>query len=227
MGRASTAAAAPKKPAPKRARERKKGNGADVAPPASTLTPLWTDGEVDPRELTEDPRNPRDHSLEQVAQLIHNIGEFGFTNPVLATHDGMIIAGHARQRAALEMGLARVPVRRRSSAHPLSEAQRTLLVIADNQLALNATWNEARLAELLGELRIADADLTLIGFTEEQLATFLDGWRADVHLGEKHGEHLESIPGRIVIIVAKEDTDVARKVIEAALADNDIKYEAR
>ena len=39
-------------------------------------------------------RNSRTHSDAQVAQIAASIAEFGFTNPILAGSDGVIVAGH-------------------------------------------------------------------------------------------------------------------------------------
>ena len=41
-------------------------------------------------------RNARTHSEDQVAQIAASIVEFGFTNPILAGSDGVIVAGHGR-----------------------------------------------------------------------------------------------------------------------------------
>jgi hypothetical protein len=41
-------------------------------------------------------RNARTHSDDQVAQIAASIAEFGFTNPILAGSDGIIVAGHGR-----------------------------------------------------------------------------------------------------------------------------------
>ena len=41
-------------------------------------------------------RNARTHSDAQVAQIAASIAEFGFTNPILAGSDGVIVAGHGR-----------------------------------------------------------------------------------------------------------------------------------
>ena len=45
-------------------------------------------------------RNARTHSDEQVAQIAASIAEFGFTNPILAGSDGIIVAGRNLRRAA-------------------------------------------------------------------------------------------------------------------------------
>ena len=54
-------------------------------------------------------RNARTHSEEQVAQIAASIVEFGFTNPILAGSDGVIVAGHGRLAAARKLGLQQVP----------------------------------------------------------------------------------------------------------------------
>jgi ParB-like chromosome segregation protein Spo0J len=54
--------------------------------------------------------NARTHSDEQVAQIAASIAESGWTNPILAGSDGIIIAGHARLLAARKLGMAEVPV---------------------------------------------------------------------------------------------------------------------
>lgn len=120
--------------------------------------------------LTPYARNARTHSPEQVAQIAASIREFGFTNPVLIDADGGIIAGHGRVMAANRLGLADVPCIR--LAH-LSDAQRRAYVIADNQLALNAGWDEAHLAVEIGELKALDFDLDLTGLGMEEIDRLL------------------------------------------------------
>lgn len=111
-------------------------------------------------------RNSRTHSDEQVAQIAASIREFGFTNPVLVDEADGIIAGHGRVLAARKLSLTEVPCIRLSH---LTEAQKRLYVIADNKLALNAGWDDELLALELGELGEAGLDLTLTGFTQNEL----------------------------------------------------------
>ena len=79
-------------------------------------------------------RNARTHSKQQIRQIADSIKKFGFTNPVLISDDGEIIAGHGRVEAAKLIGLRIVPAVRLSH---LDAAQRRAYVIADNKLALN------------------------------------------------------------------------------------------
>ena len=49
-------------------------------------------------------RNARTHSDDQVAQIAASIAEFGFTNPILAGSDGIIVAGHGDAIADGDVG---------------------------------------------------------------------------------------------------------------------------
>src|SRR5216683_4955500 len=88
-------------------------------------------------------RNPRTHSDAQVAQIAGSIREFGFNNPILVDTQSGIIAGHGRLLAARKLQLNEVPV---IVLDHLSEAQKRAYIIADNQLALNAGWDDTLLA---------------------------------------------------------------------------------
>ena len=114
--------------------------------------------------------NPRTHSPEQIAQLAAAIQEWGWTNPILVGAQGDVIAGHARLRAARQLGMHEVPV---IVLRHLTETQRRALVIADNQLALNAGWDEELLRQELAALQEEDFDLRLIGCEDEELARLL------------------------------------------------------
>ena len=96
-------------------------------------------------------RNARTHSEDQVAQIAGSIAEFGFVNPVLVGDDGVLVAGHGRVMAARKLGLTEVPVIVLSH---LTLTQRRALMIADNQIATNAGWNEEMLAAELAALRM-------------------------------------------------------------------------
>lgn len=115
-------------------------------------------------------RNPRTHSEAQVAQIAASIAEFGFTAPILAGSDGVIVAGHGRLAAARKLGLATVPV---VVLDHLTPIQRRALVIADNKIAENAGWDEELLRMELAELQEADFDLALTGFDADMLADLL------------------------------------------------------
>ena len=117
-------------------------------------------------------RNARTHSETQIAQIAASIAEFGFTAPILAGSDGVIVAGHGRLAAARKLGLASVPV---VVLEHLTPTQRRALVIADNKIAENAGWDEELLRLELAELQEADFDLALTGFDADELLEIMAG----------------------------------------------------
>jgi DNA modification methylase len=117
-------------------------------------------------------RNARTHSPEQIRQIQRSIGEFGWTNPILVDEAGVIIAGHGRLEAAKLAGLASVPT---ITLTGLSGPQKRALALADNKLALNAGWSDEILRLELGELGLDGFDLSMIGFSPDELAAlFVD-----------------------------------------------------
>ena len=126
-------------------------------------------------------RNSRTHSKDQVAQIAASIREFGWTNPILVDGDGTIIAGHGRVMAARKLGETEVPC---IELGHLTEAQKRAYVIADNQLALKAGWDEDFLAEELEALMGLEPgfDLSLTGFSIPEIDGLIAG-----HKPEKPG----------------------------------------
>jgi DNA modification methylase len=114
--------------------------------------------------------NSRTHSTDQVKQISNSIKEFGFTNPLLIDKNKEIIAGHGRLMAAKQLGLSKVPCIELSN---LSEKQKKAYVIADNQLALNAGWNESILSMEIGDLSDNNFDISLLGFNDLDLNGYL------------------------------------------------------
>src|ERR1700712_1586861 len=120
--------------------------------------------------LVPSARNARTHSDAQVAQIAASIAEWGWTMPVLVDEAGGLIAGHGRVLAARKLGIIEVPV---MVAHGWSEAQKRGYLLADNKLALNAGWDDELLRVELSDLRDLGADLSLTGFSNDELASLL------------------------------------------------------
>lgn len=115
-------------------------------------------------------RNPRTHSDAQIAQIAASIAEFGFNNPILVDTKAGIIAGHGRLLAARKLQLKEVPV---IVLDHLTETQKRAYILADNQLALNAGWDEQLLRSELAALQDEDFSLELIGLYDDELARLL------------------------------------------------------
>ena len=115
-------------------------------------------------------RNARTHSKEQIAQLRASLREFGFVSPAVIDADYNILVGHGRVTAAREEGYETVPC---VFAENLTEAQKRAYILADNQLALNAGWDEEMLSVELSDLQDQSFDLSLLGFDAGELDKLL------------------------------------------------------
>jgi len=134
-------------------------------------------------------RNARTHSEAQIAQIAASIVEFGFTNPILAGSDGVIVAGHGRLAAAQKLGLDSVPV---VVLDHLTQTQRRALVIADNRIAENAGWDDAMLRIELAALSEDDFDVALTGFDADALADLMAGEEPD-HEGQSDEDEVPEL----------------------------------
>ena len=135
-------------------------------------------------------RNARTHSKKQIRQIAASIRQFGFTNPVLIDEAGTILAGYGRVAAAELLGMSEVPCLR---IDHMSEDQKRAYVLADNQLALNAGWDEDLLAAELGALLSADLDFD-VGITGFSIPE-LDGVLEAVDPEEPGDPADDAIPG--------------------------------
>jgi DNA modification methylase len=122
-------------------------------------------------DLHPSSRNARTHSREQVAQLASSMREFGFTNPILVSETGEVVAGHGRFEAAKQLGMKTVPTITLSHMSPV---QLRAYRLADNQLALNAGWDIELLAHELGDLGELEFDLPLLGFDLGRVDALID-----------------------------------------------------
>ena len=136
-------------------------------------------------------RNPKIHPESQLKKLEKSISEFGWTNPVLATKEGMIVAGHARVEAAKRLNLSEVPVIYLDMPYEKAIAY----VVADNRLAELAETDVEKLSDILNELiEIPDFDIELTGFNLDEIGeidlqlptpeTEEDDFDADKAIGE-------------------------------------------
>ncbi|MFN4042261.1 MAG: site-specific DNA-methyltransferase [Brevundimonas sp.] len=123
-------------------------------------------------DLRLDPNNPRTHSKKQVAQIAASMREFGMVNPVLVTEHLEVIAGHGRVLAVGVLEHEFVPVIR---LYGLSTAQKKQLRIADNKIALNASWDTTLLRQEILELQALEIeiDFTVMGFEPAEIDLML------------------------------------------------------
>lgn len=118
--------------------------------------------------LKEWDRNPRknDSAVERLSKLIQS---HGFINPVIATEDNIIRAGHTRVKAAKRAGLKEVPV----ILIDMDEKQAQAFAIADNKSSEWAEWDFTKLKDLMEDLDTGELDLELTGFDNQEIEKLL------------------------------------------------------
>jgi ParB-like chromosome segregation protein Spo0J len=174
-------------------------------------------------QLTKDPDNARIHSADQVEMIAASIRRFGWTNPMLV--DDVIRAGNGRYDAAqliyaagetiymapgkehdgAKVPAGQVPV---IDCTGWSEEDRTAYGLADNQIALQASWDTDRLRESLDSLAAADFDLVAIGFDQTALDALAESTSPVVNSGgapaDSTFEHTEQFG---VIVMCKDEAE--------------------
>jgi len=113
--------------------------------------------------------NPRKND-QAVAAVAASIREFGFRQPIVVDQERVIIAGNTRYKAAVFLGLDRVPVHQASSLTP---AQVKAYRLADNKTAELASWDQELLVQELLGLQQFGYDLGLTAFDADELVHLL------------------------------------------------------
>lgn len=141
-------------------------------------------------ELAKDPRNARTHSPAQIEQIAGSVRRFGWTNPAMAV-DSTIYAGNGRyDAAALIYEAGEVIYMAPGKDHggqalpagtmPVidctgwNEGERAAYALGDNQIALNAGWDDEILKAEIEDLAAMDFDLGALGFDEAALDALTD-----------------------------------------------------
>ena len=120
------------------------------------------------------PKNPREHTPEQVQAIAESILRFGFLRGVVV-RKGLILAGEGSILAAKKLGLKEVPV---IVADHLTDEQALGFMLSDNKLNQLSDWEPDMLAQVLGKmplekLEVDEVGKILPGFTREEVDAFL------------------------------------------------------
>ena len=139
---------------------------SDPTFPSNSGEPVLNICQLPVERLHPNPRNARKHSKKQIRQLVNSIKRFSFTAPLIVDENNRILAGHGRLEAAKQAGMTEVPCLR---VEGLDEVEKIAYAIADNKLALNATWDEPLLIEELQTLQKLDFEVDLTGFEPPEI----------------------------------------------------------
>ena len=123
-------------------------------------------------------KNPRfnEASVDAVA---NSIRDFGFRAPIIVDKTMEIIAGHTRYKAAVKMGMEKVPV---IIADDLTKKQADAYRIADNSSGSHSLWD----MDLLGDqIKAIEYDMSEYGLKYEEPEASQE---EDINISEDPGE---------------------------------------
>jgi ParB-like chromosome segregation protein Spo0J len=120
---------------------------------------------VDIDTLRPYPRNPRNGDTDAI---IESIRVNGIYKPLIVAADGVVLAGNHTYAAAMELGIATIPVVRLPIGSDGPEAAK--IVLADNRTSDKARYDDGELLSLLQDL---DGDLYGTVFSTDDLAALL------------------------------------------------------
>lgn len=147
----------------------------DAKPKAKEWNVVWKD----PNELTPYEKNARKNDAT-VPYLVNSIKRFGFRVPLVIDAKGVVVCGHTRLKAALNIGMKKVPC---VVADDLTNAEIKAFRLADNKIAEMSGWDFEALDLELEDLKIDfDGDMIDFGFGENA-----DGVNPDDFFGDKEG----------------------------------------
>lgn len=112
---------------------------------------------VDIELIVPNPKNPNQHSPEQIKRLEKLIAYHGFRNPLIVSNrTGFLISGHGRLEAAKNLGIERLPIIKQEFE---SEAQEYTYLVSDNEIARWSVLDKDIVIPQIDDLEIEDIEL--------------------------------------------------------------------
>lgn len=117
---------------------------------------------LNPKELKPYENNTRKHAPDDIEGIKESIRRVGFRDPIgVWGKDNVIVEGHGRQIAAIEMGIEKVPCIRLDD---MTDEQRREYAIRHNRSAEMSAWDFGKLEEEVAALQIQGVDLSDLKF---------------------------------------------------------------
>jgi len=117
-------------------------------------------------QIREYENNPRDNE-KAVESVARSIKKYGFRNPVIVDKDNVLIAGHTRLKAAIQLGMTEIPCVR---ADDLNKNEAKAFRLEDNRTQEDSQWDTEALAKEFESLKNNGFDLMETGFDEFEIS---------------------------------------------------------
>lgn len=124
---------------------------------------------LSPHDLTPYEGNARKHGPLDIEQIKESIRVDGFNDPIGIWGDNnLIVEGHGRQLAAIELGMDKVPCIRLDH---MTDAQRRDYAIRHNRTAELSEWDWVKVESEIRELESEGMDLDGLDFDFENISS--------------------------------------------------------
>ncbi len=125
-------------------------------------------------DLKPHPKNPRDHTEEQVKEIAKSIKAHGWGRPIIISSDYYILAGEGAYLAATEeLHLLSVPYKFLEPKRKHDEPEAISYMLADNKLGEKSDWDYGKLETNFNDLKVAGFDVELSGFDNSNINELL------------------------------------------------------
>lgn len=159
--------------------------------------------------------NAKKHSAEQVEGIKKSIKKFGFNDPIAVWKDNVIIEGHGRLLAVMEMDdIKEVPIIRLDD---LTDKERKAYTIAHNKLAMNTGFDNDLLGEEIKSI-MDEIDMTDFGFGDFELSVLTEDFEPTPYDDEEIEEYSENgekflAKKRVIITFDEEQEEAIAKLL--------------
>lgn len=126
----------------------------------------WKLCDLKPAEYN--PRKALTPEDEEYQKIKRSIEQFGYVDPIIINSDGTIIGGHQRHTVLTDLGYETADV----VVVDLDKKDEKALNVALNKIS--GEWDEVALRDLLTELDLGDYDITLTGFSHQELDDLIE-----------------------------------------------------
>jgi ParB-like chromosome segregation protein Spo0J len=164
-------------------------------------------------------RNARKMSARALDVISASLKEFGFRQPIVVDGADVVIVGHTRLAAAKKLGFTEVPVHVASNLTP---GQVAAYRIMDNRSSQETSWDFELLAPELLDLKGLDIDLTLTGFSVDELTKLIDP--APPAADPEGADETAQLVERFQVLVSCKDEPEQGRLLEQLNAEG---YECR
>lgn len=141
-------------------------------------------------------KNPRKND-DAVPYVLESIKEYGFKVPIVIDKNGVIVTGHTRYKAALQLGMTEVPC---IIADDLTDKQIKAFRLADNKVSDYSLWDNKLLLEELDGLEdiftgfdTSDIFNDLLNEAETVSEELVDGFYYEIKFQSENEEKINKI----------------------------------